>query len=81
MGIEPSSMFLYDRQPSALQLSYREILLFTFLQNELQGRIFFELSNFLIGIRGFYFLLFTVLYLVGESGATLDNFFKNDFEP
>ena len=57
MGIEPSSMFLYDRQPSALQLSYREILLFTFLQNELQGRIFFELSNFLIGDFIFYYLL------------------------
>ena len=56
MGIEPSSMFLYDRQPSALQLSYREILLLTFLQNELQGRIFFELSNFLIGDFIFYYL-------------------------
>ena len=56
MGIEPSSMFLYDRQPSALQLSYRELLLFTFLHNELQGRIFFELSNFLIGDFIFYYL-------------------------
>ena len=60
MGIEPSSMFLYDRQPSALQLSYRELLLFTFLHNELQGRIFFELSNFLIGDFIFYYLQFFI---------------------
>ena len=60
MGIEPSSVFLYDRQPKALQLSYREILLFTFLQNDLQGRIFFELSNFLIGDFIFYYLQFFI---------------------
>ena len=60
MGIEPSSMFLYDRQPSALQLSYRELLFLIFLQNVLQGRIFFELSNFLIGDFIFYYLQFFI---------------------
>ena len=60
MGIEPSSLILYDRQPSALQLSYRELLLFTFLQNHLQGRIFFELSNFSIG--DFILIIFFIIY-------------------